>query len=312
MKKLTLILTVLALVLLGACGGDSTEMDIGLDGNWIAQNGATLLINGMGYTLTTATGSVETGTLAAAGGKITFSRIGHSPETMDYKYKFPELQIGDIIYYYDSPSEPKNIVGTWVSYEGFSPALIFFQGKPVKDENKRDTPAREGEFIWYGYFKGKYMISNRNLPNNSRLVLTTSHIHGSNLAGLISSDDSLALELQELFDPSIVEIPRTQPGIEDWWFTIDEIRNYFDAAAERTTDIRLKTGIYALLERFLWYYIFEGTFAYTVEFETEVPNEFASKKPGVPNKLTMTDDQGDVDRFFLWDEEEFERIMGEM
>jgi hypothetical protein len=298
MKKITFTVLALALVLFAACDGDSVEMDIGLDGTWIAQNGTTLLINGMGYTRTSSNGDVETGTLAAAGGHITFSRIGHSPETQEYKLRFPELQIGDLTYYYDSPSEPVNIVGTWVAYRGMSPSLIFHPGKPVKDENKRDTPAREGEFVWYGWIKGKYTISNRNLPNNSRLVLTTSYIHVSNLREFWYD---LPLELQELFDESLIRTPSTQEGIEDWWFSIEEIRNFFAAAADRTTDIVKKTDIYWYLPRFLYYYTLDGTFSYTVEFDPEIPNEMADMS-GVPNKLTMTDSDGEVDRFFLRDE----------
>jgi hypothetical protein len=298
MKKLTL--TILILVLLMACGDDSAEMDIGLDGSWIAQSGTTLLINGMGFTRTAANGDVETGTLAAAGGKITFSRIGHSPETKEYELRFPELQIGDIIYYYDSPSEPIDIVGNWVAYNYMSPALIFYPGKRVKDENKRETPAREGEFVWYGYFKGKYMISNRNLPNNSQLVLATTHIHVSNLAEVVN--DLSRLELQELFDRDLIKVPPTQEGIEDWWFSIEEIRNYFDAAADGTMDIILKTDIYAILERFLYEYVFEGTFAYSTVYDPDIPNDYALKDGKTPNRLTLT--QGnDVDRFFLWDED---------
>jgi hypothetical protein len=296
MKKLTF-LTVLVFVLLAACDDDSTGMDIGLDGNWIAQNGTTLFVHGMGFTRTAANGDVETGTLAAAGGYITFSRIGYSPETKTYELKFPQLQIGDLTYYYDSPSKPVDIVGIWVSYEGMSPGLNFLPGKPVKDENKRNTPAREGEFTWYGYFKGKYTISNRNLPNNSRLVLTTSYIHVSNLRQLICSNASLELELQQLFDLDLIKVPATQEGIVDWWFSIDEIRNYFDAAADRTSDIVKKTDIYDLLERFLRRYTFEGTFSYTTEFDAEIPNDMADMT-GVPNKLTLTEGT-DVDRFFL-------------
>jgi hypothetical protein len=298
MKQLTI--TILVLVLLASCAGDADEMDIGLDGNWVAQSGTELLINGMGFTRTAANGDVETGTLAAAGGKITFSRIGHSSETYDYVLNFPQLQIGDIMYYYDSPSKPVNIVGTWVAYRGMSPSLIFYPGKPVKDENKRDTPAMEGEFIWYGYFKGKYTISNRNLPNNSQLVLLTTHIHVSNLAELVCIDDSLSLDIQELFDQEMVKVPQTQEGIEDWWFSIDEIRNYFDAAADRTSDIVKKTEIYALLAYFLEEYVFEGTFSYSIVFDPDIPNELADFS-GVPNRLTLT--QGnEIDRFFLRDE----------
>jgi hypothetical protein len=296
MKQLTF--TVLVLVLLAGCAGDADEMDIGLDGSWIAQSGTTLLINGVGYTRTASNGTVETGTIAAAGGKVTFSRIGHSPETYNYTLDFPQLQIGDLIYYYDSPTDPIDIVGTWVAYRGMSPALIFYPGKPVKDENKRETRAIEGEFIWYGYFKGKYTISNKNLPNNSQLVLLTSYIHVSNLAGLVS--DLSRLEIQELFDKALIKVPETQEGIEDWWFSIDEIYNYFDAAADSTSDMEKKTDVYALLAEFLDDYTFEGTFSYSTVFDPDIPNDYADFS-GVPNKLTLI--QGnEVDRFFLWDE----------
>jgi hypothetical protein len=300
MKKLTF--AVLVLVLLGACDSDFTDMDIGLDGSWISQSGTTLLINGVGYTRTAANGDVETGTLAAAGGKITFSRIGHSPETHNYTFKFPELHIGEIHYYYDSPSKPVDIVGTWVAYRGMSPALIFFPGKPVKDENKRDTPAREGEFILYGWVKGKYTISNRNLPNNSQLVLITSHIHVSGLGELVS--DLSRLEIQELFDKDLIKVPESQEGIEDWWFSIDEVKDYFDAAADRTSNIEYKTYVYALLAYFLEEYVFEGTFAYSTVYDPDIPNDYAKKDGVTPNRLTLTDGD-EVDRFFLWDEDAF-------
>jgi hypothetical protein len=295
MKKLTY--TILALVLLAACGGDFAEMDIGLDGNWIDQSGTELYINGMGYTRTTVNGDVETGTIGAAGGYITFSRIGQSSETKKYTLNFPELKIGEITYYYNSPSEPVDIAGTWFAWAGMSPSLTFSPGKPVKDENKKDTPAREGDFSWYGYYKGKYTISNRNLPNNSILVLSTTHIHVKNLWHLVFADPDLPLDIQELFDHSLLEIPSTFEGLEDWWFTINEVRSFFHEAADRTNDLVKKDDVYLLMNWFLEDYKLEGTYAYVTVYDPDIPNnEFIEMRPGVHNKLTITRN-GSAERF---------------
>jgi hypothetical protein len=299
MKKLKYML--LALLLLSACGDDFAEMDIGLDGNWITQNGEELHINGMGFTRTAENGDIETGTIAAAGGYITFSCIGYSSETMEYVLDFPQLRIGDVTYYYNAPSEPTELVGVWYVYPGKSPALIFFPGKRVKDENKRETPAKEGEFIWYSFYKGKYTISNRNIPDSSLLVVHTTHIHVSNIWSLVYADESVPLEIQELFDPSVLAIPSSYEGIREWWFTIAEVKKIFMAAADRTRDLVKKREVYALMEEFLDDYQFEGTYAYTVDFDPEAPFP-GTDMTGVPNKLTLT--QGEyVTRFCKYEKE---------
>jgi hypothetical protein len=299
MKKLTL-LFVLALVLLSACGEDFTEMDVGLDGSWIAQNGAELYINGVGFTRTTADGDVQTGTLSAAGGSITFSRIGHTSETKQYTLNFPQLKIGDITYYYNSLSEPIDVAGWWNAYPGRGAALIFYPGKRVKDENQRETPTKEGDFTYYCSVKGRYTISNRNLPNSSRMVLNTTHYHVKEVFALVYNED-MPLDLQELFDLTVLAPPSTFEGLEDWWFTIEEVRSYFEAAADRTQDIVQKNDIYDLLRQFLRYYSMDGTYSYTVVFDPEIPYPYTDMS-GVPNKLTITTQWRDVWRFLKWDE----------
>jgi hypothetical protein len=295
LKKLTY--TVFALVLLAACGGDFTEMDVGsLDGSWIAQNGAELYINGMGYTRTAVNGDVQTGTLAAVDGYITFSRIGHSPETREYTLNFPQLKIGNITYYYNSLSEPIDIAGRWFAYSGLNAALIFYPGKRIRDENNKEIFTREGEFILYGYFRGKYTISNRNLPDSSILVLTTSHIHGKEIWSYMYAYEDVPLDIQELFDHSVLAIPSTFEGLEDWWFTLDEVRDFFEAAADRTTDIVKKDEVNARLEEFIGDYMVEGVYSYTVVYDPDIPNYEHIDMTGVPNKLTLVQD-GDVERF---------------
>jgi hypothetical protein len=296
-----LIYMVLALVLLSACGDDFTEIDIGLNGSWIAQNGAELYINGMGYTSTDEDGVVETGTLAAAGGYITFSRIGYSSETKEYTLNFPQLKIGDITYYYNSPSEPIDLAGVWFAYPGRSPALIFFPGKRVKDENQRETPAIEGDFIWYGFIKGRYTISNHNLPDSSTLILATTHIHATELWSLVFADESLPLDIQELFDHSALDIPSTIEGIRDWWFSIKGVKSFFSAAADKTTDLVLKGDINALSKEFISDYMMEDPYAYTAVFDPEIPYPYTDMT-GVPNKLTLTQGAA-VTRFCKYEKE---------
>jgi hypothetical protein len=178
-----------------------------------------------------------------------------------------------------------------------SPALVFFPGKRVKDENKRDTPAREGDFIWFGYFKGRYMISNRNLPNSSILVLTTTHIHGSNLWSFVFAE-GLPLDLQELFDFSAIEVPSTVKGITDWWFSLEEVRNFFDVAANRTTDIVKKGKIYEEMEAFLDDYKIEGVYSYFTSYDPAARVEDGLVNvPGEPNRLVLLQG-GDEDRFY--------------
>jgi hypothetical protein len=114
MKKLICIIP--ALVLFVTCVDDFIDIDSGLNGRWIALNGTRIELNGMSFTRTSAYGDVDTGTYFAAGGYMTFSRIGQTSETVEYTLKFPELTIDGITYYHDSPNEPVDILGTWIPY----------------------------------------------------------------------------------------------------------------------------------------------------------------------------------------------------
>jgi hypothetical protein len=285
MKKLTYIIPALALVLFAACDSDYTGIDIGLDGRWIASDGSVIYLNGMSFTRSGSGGAV-TGTFSATDGHITFTRIGYSSERFEYKLNFPVLVIGDITYYHDSPSEPPNVVGIWYPFRVMGPSLTFFPGKRVKDENQKETWVIEGDYVIHRQIKGQYTISNRNLPNRSVMVLSITHIHGADLWSYINV--GMPAEWLSFFDQTILEIPPTPEAVEDWWFTIDEIRRYFQVTADRATDQEIKDGIYNELRWFLYDYNLEMMpYNYSVEFDPDVATIYAIEK-NAPNKLSMT------------------------
>jgi hypothetical protein len=285
MKKLTYIIPVLALVFFSACDTDYTEIDTGLSGRWISSDGSVMYLNGMSFTRT-GSGGAATGTFAATDGHITFTRIGYSSEKFEYKLDFPVLVIGEITYYHDSPSEPPNVVGIWYLFRAQGPSLTFFPGKRVKDENQKETWVIEGAYVIHRHTKGKYTISDRNLPNNSVLVFEPTHIHGAELWTFINV--GMPAEWLSFFDQTILTIPATEAAVENWWFTVDEIRRYFRVTAERATDQEIKDGIYGELRWFLYDYNLEMIpYTYSVEFDPDVATLYGIEK-NAPNKISMT------------------------
>jgi hypothetical protein len=293
MKKLICIIP--ALVLFVTCGSDFTEIDSGLNGRWVALNGTRIVLNGMSFTRTSAYGGVDTGTFTATGGNITFSRIGHTAETMEYVLDFPELRIGGVTYYYDSPNEPIDIVGTWIPYPYQNPAVTFFPGKRIKDENKRETFDIEGDFIVHFSSKGKYTISNRNLPGQSTLVTVPSHFHGTIIFNFINIQ--MNIDLLELFDLSILTPPETQEDVEHWWFSIDEVRNYFEEAAGRATALDTQEMVLLAMR----YFLSQNTtsrYDYSVETDPELLTIYWGVQ-AQDNKLTLR--SGGTYTYYKWD-----------
>jgi hypothetical protein len=311
MKKLTCIIPVLALVLLVTCDSDFTEMDSGLNGRWITRNGSQMYLNGMSYIRTAAVNTsdygyagspdVDTGTFSAAGGYITFIRLGHPSETQEYTLDFPQLKIGDITYYYDSQSEPIDIVGTWYRTIVEGRALTFYPGKRVKDENKRETLAIEGDYVIHYEVKGKYTISNRNLPDNSFVVFAPTHIHVGEIWSFFNA--YLTAEETELFDLSLISsYPVTPEGILDWWFTFDEVIRFFEAAAERATNLEATENVNRYMMMFLSFRNLERVpYNYTVTFDPDITYEGIEMNG--PNKLSMIENGGYQRRlvYVKWD-----------
>jgi hypothetical protein len=310
MKKLTFIIPALALVLFSTCGRDIAEMDTGLNGRWITLNGSQIYLSGMSFTRTAAvsnsdfgyTGSpdVDTGTFSAAGGYITFIRLGNPSETQAYTLNFPQLKIGDITYYHDSPSEPVDITGTWYRAILEGRALTFYPGKRVRDENKRETLAIEGDYVIHYETKGRYTISNRNLPDNSFVVFAPTHIHVGEIWAFFNLN--LTAEETELFDLSLIDYPVTEEGITDWWFTFDEVRRFFEAAAEKATDLEARENVNRNLMRFLSFRNLERVpYYYTVVFDPDITYEGIEMNG--PNKITMIENGGYQRRliYLKWD-----------
>jgi hypothetical protein len=284
MKKLSCIIPALALVLFGACGGDSTEIDTGLNGRWVALNRTRIELNGMSYTRTSAYGVVDTGTFSAAAGYITFSRIGRTPETHEYTLDFPELIIGGVSYYHDSPHEPVDVTGKWLRYPEQGATVTLHPGKRIKDENKKDTFDIEGDFDIYMSNKGTYTISNRNLPGQSVLVSVPSHIHGTMIFYFMNI--MLPISLLELFDQSIIIPPEHYEDVEEWWFTIDEVREFFEEAASKAVALDVQAQVFAYLDYFLSEYV-TLRYDYTVEHDAELTRSYETVAKTGPNKLTL-------------------------
>jgi hypothetical protein len=298
MRKLTYIIPALALVFFATCNNDFTDMEVGLNGRWIALNGTRIELNGMSFTRTSAYGDVDTGTYAAIAGSITFSRIGHTAETMEYTLNFPELTIGGVTYYHDSPNEPVDIVGKWIPYPGQEHAVTFYPGKRIKDENKKETYDIEGEFVVHLSSKGKYTISNRNLPGQSVMVTVPHYIHGTIIFYFINI--MMPISLLELFDPSILTPPETQEDVENWWFTIDEVRKYFEEAASKATALDIQAQVF-LYMRFFLSSNETMIYDYTVEYDAELSTTYESAEKIKNNKLTLRTEEGATYNYFKWD-----------
>jgi hypothetical protein len=205
---------------------------------------------------------------------------------VSYTLEFPELTIGGITYYHDSPNDPVDIEGVWLPYPQLAAAVTFFPGKRVKDENNKETFDIEGEFIVHLTSKGVYTLSSRNLPGQSFMVTIPSYIHGTMLFYFINI--MLNINLLELFDLSVLVPPETQADVENWWFTIPEIRRYFEAAASRATDLDTQSQVLAAMR----YFFNENgsmSYDYTVEYDEEVGTTYESAEniPGQNNKLTL-------------------------
>ena len=203
-----------------------------LSGSWIGENRIRLSFSQGRFTRTLTDNRVESGTYTASGGTITYYRHGFSPETQPYAFSFPRLTINNVNYYYDALVEPEDIEGMWTSVNGGETNSLIF----TKGEGQKENPMiKEGDFIEPFYSRGKYVISKTHLPGSTRLITTTTHMHGTDIGGFLENQ-LVYPNLLELFDMSIFKNP---PMIEraDWWFSADEILRIFEDAATRTRDL---------------------------------------------------------------------------
>jgi hypothetical protein len=275
-----------ATLVLAACNNDYTIADTSLNGTWLALNGVQLKLDGMSYIKTPTLGNVETGTYVASEGSITFSRLGHTSETYEYKLEFPQLVIGAVTYYHDSPSEPKQIEGRWFPYPYMGRVVTFGPAKRQKDENKNETLVYEGNFVLYMESKGTYTLSSRNLPGNDRLITTPTHIHGTEIFAFINI--MMPIQLLSLFDQTILVPPEKQEDVEEWWFTLEEARRYFEESADKAGDLQTRNEIDYYMNYFLTTHE-ESLYDYSLEFDDEIlyrwPESAAADQE---NKLTLS------------------------
>jgi len=256
---------------------DLPTADALLDGTWIAVSGARLEFTNGKFTRTQVTGGVETGTYAAGDGYITFNRTGYTPETVPYNLNGARLTVDVTEYYRDSLGIPEEIEGRWTPYPSYGTAVIFNNGKPKKGNPK----IIEGDYVEVMTSKGKYSVSNRNLPGSNVLITTPSHIHGSSISSFI--EERLSVRLLELFDPTLLKAPAYDT--ENWWFALDETRKLFENAAGKAKTLEDQSLIISALEYF--FVIMEPqTYDYTIEEDKDLYNDYVTVAQG-KNKLTL-------------------------
>ena len=104
----------------------------------------------------------------------------------------------------------------------------------------------------------------------------------------------MPINLVSLFDQSNLVPPETQEGVEEWWYTIDEAKRYFEEAAGRADDLDTRVYIYYYSAIFfadegdISYYncMLEYDPDYEYRFPGMVP-EATSEDPYPINKLTL-------------------------
>ena len=256
---------------------DLPVADALLDGKWIAVSGARLEFTNGKYTRTLVIGGVETGTYNVADGYITFNRSGYTPETLPYKLNGVCLTIDITEYYRDSFGIAEDIEGKWTPYPEYGTALIFHKGKPQKGNPK----IIEGEYTEVMGSKGKYTISNRNLPGSNVLYTIPTHIHGSSISTFVEAQ--LRVSLLELFDLELLKTPGYDT--ENWWFTLDETKNFFENAAGKAKTLEDQSLIIAALK---YFFIMKEpqAFDYSIEEDKDLYYTYTTVARG-KNKLTL-------------------------
>jgi hypothetical protein len=286
-KKGLLIVAVLVFAFM-AC--DLPVADSLLDGTWIAVSGAQLEFTNGKFTRTQVTGSVETGTYTASDGYITFNRSGYTPETLPYNLKGACLTVNTTEYYRNSLGIAEDIEGRWTPFPNYGTAVIFHKGKPQKG-NPRII---EGDYTEIMGTKGRYTISNRNLPGSNVLTTTPTHVHGSSISGFV--EEQLRVSILELFDLDLLKTPGYD--VENWWFTLDEAKAFFENAAGKAKTLEDQSMIiYALKYFFLT--LEPQTYDYSIEEDKDLHYDYTTVAQG-KNKLTLRENSANSTYIFTY------------
>jgi hypothetical protein len=266
-----------------------------LNGIWVAESGAQFTFDNTNFTRVPLYGAVETGTYRANDGVIHLSRYGAFVDvTLDYSLEFPYLTIDKTRYTSVSstrPPAPPLIEGFWV----MPPVLFVTNGFDIhfkSGEYKGD--GIEGAYDMRATIKGIYKISRDLVSNADKLTMTPTHVHGLYFKDFMNS---LTVSLFILFDK--IESPPFDPddspdvwGFFDWWYTPDELMEYFKDAEARAPTLAIRSELgYA---RDYFFHNFEpDNFKYSLEFTTvfpEVINPNQMVTSGARNQLTLIDD----------------------
>jgi hypothetical protein len=269
------IFTVMLVFVFTTC--DLPVADALLNGTWIAVSGAQLEFTNGKFTRTQVTGIVEIGTYTASEGYITFNRSGYTPETLPYNLNGICLTVNTTEYYRNSLGIAEDIEGRWTPFPNYGTAVIFHHGKPQKGNPK----IIEGEYTEIMGTKGTYTISNKNLPGSNVLTTTPTHVHGSSISTFV--EEQLRVSLLELFDLELLKAPGYDT--ENWWFTLDEAKVFFENAAGKTKTLEDQSLIISALKYFFTT-IEPQAYDYSIEEDKDLHYDYTTVAQG-KNKLTL-------------------------
>jgi hypothetical protein len=98
----------------------------------------------------------------------------------------------------------------------------------------------------------------------------------------------MPIDLLPLFDQTILTPPEKFEDIAEWWWTIDELRKYFEEAAAKSSDLTIQSQVFAAMRSFLSQND-ASHYDYSMEYDEDIPNiyEGVEKNPKGMNKLTL-------------------------
>ena len=268
-KYLIALLT--AFLLLPVTGCDLETAGSDLHGKWIAYGGISLEFTTGRFIKTLSGGVVQRGTYTTDGSNISFYTTGQTTETLPYTLTFPELVVGAVTYYHDSPAIPHNLTGFWHGFRGEHSTQHWYSLKLSPAKPSRDDQwVYEGAFEFHFLYRGEYKLNRRNFPDAGSMLMISKQIHGRHLKYSIGY--AMPPYLLQYFDWEALNTPE---HTDEWWYTYDDASKFYLDAAQRVGgDLFLERQILAYMNRDLDGIADIETYSYTVKQYNEILFDF--------------------------------------